>query len=103
VAEILSTTGGGIYNAPINYRATDWSDANCILVRWRGDLANWDFPGLAILLCECHRRMVRVAVEPCNCQHIRLRFFQRHTREGSTPERLPDLAEIDRLVHGWYS
>jgi len=103
VAQILSVVGGGIYNAPINVEAINWYDETFgIRVYWRGSLSNWDSPGLALLLIECHRRMVRVEIEPANMQGVRLVFHQRKSRDGSTMDRLPELDEIQRIVDGWY-
>ncbi len=101
VANILGFAFGGIYNAPINHSKQNWTDEYHISITVGvsgGHLCNWDFPALSLLWIECMRRMVRVEIKPCNPQYLRLEFWQRKTRTGSTSERLPDIEEIVAMV-----
>ncbi len=103
VAEVLSVVGGGIYNAPINAARVNWYDQEWgVEVTWRGSMANWDSCALSVLVIECHRRMLRVEIEPCNMQHLKLTFHQRKSREGGMGERLPELREVEKIVDGWH-
>jgi len=97
VANVLGYVGRGIYNCPIAHRRIDWTDEYCISVVWshRG-MANWDFPELSLLVIECHRRMLRVEIEAATVGRLRLLFHQRHTRSGSTSERLPTIEDMIR-------
>lgn len=90
VANILGYVGCGIYNAPINPEKVKWGDDYCVEVNWSKELANWDFRGLTQLVIECHRRMIRVSIEP-NMKNLKLMFWQRHSRTGGISERLPDI------------
>lgn len=104
VAQILGVVGGGIYNAPINIDRVNWYDSSWgVHVYWRGTLANWDSPALALLLIECHHRMIRVEIEPGNMQGLRLVFHKRESRDGGMAERLPTLATIEAMVDAWYA
>lgn len=96
VANVLGYVGNGIYNAPIKPLKTNWSDKYCIEVNWRGGLATYDSPGLTWLVLECHRRMLRVEIEPCNFNLMRLCFWQRQ-RTGSGAERMPDIQEMIQI------
>ena len=98
VANIIGMVGGGIYNCPVNTNKIDWTDDYYIKVLWRGYLSNWDFAELSYLWVLCHRRMVRVTVSPCNPQCLKLEFWQRKKREGSTSERLPDCEKMIEFI-----
>jgi len=98
VANVLGLVGSGLYNCPVRFESTDWSDPRCIEVNWGGELANWDFPGLSILWAECHRRLLRVNIAPGSPRTLKLVFHQRETREGPSPVRMPSAREMLTMV-----
>lgn len=107
---IAAMAGGGIYNAPINHGKVNWSAKQGIAVVWRGEMASFDGNALSVLWIESTRRMIRVSIEPCNPQYLRIRFHRRKGRPGELMEkdgkplcifeRLPDceqmIAEMDK-------
>lgn len=94
VADVLARMGdGGIYNRPISWDRVDWTDERLIEVNWRGGLCNWDSPALSALWGWAAVKMLRVEVEPSSPRHIKLRFWQRHSRDGGIAERLPVIPE----------
>ena len=103
VSNILGYTGGGIYNCPINVRKTDWTDPFYISVMWGRYMSNWDFMELSRLWAVCHRKMIRVTINPCTPTHLKLEFWQRSKRSGSISERLPDCEEIIKLIDSEFS
>lgn len=98
VANVLGYVGRGIYNAPINVDRVDWTDERYIVVTWSGPMANWDFPTLSLLWIECHRRMLRFELSACAPRRLKLEFWQRKSREGSTSARMPDCEEMIQMV-----
>jgi hypothetical protein len=92
VANIIGFIGGGIYNAPCNVEKVDWNNNIRIELNWGKSLANYDGQQLTDLVIECHRRMIRVSIEP-NMRYIRMTFHQRITRsfEASISKRMPDI------------
>jgi hypothetical protein len=98
VANIVGYSGGGIYNCPVNVDKTDWSDPWYIKVMFGKYLTNWDFCDLSKLWVLCHRKMVRIEINPCSPTHLKIEFWQRKKREGGTSERLPDCEEMIALV-----
>lgn len=81
---------GGIYNRPISFDRVNWSRTDMIELNWCGDLANWDGSGLTALWGWCAENMLRVEICPSSPRHLKLRFWQRKTREGGMSERLPN-------------
>ncbi|OGL46999.1 MAG: hypothetical protein A2161_13770 [Candidatus Schekmanbacteria bacterium RBG_13_48_7] len=98
VANIIGYVGDGIYNCPIPYNKTDWTDDYYIKILWNGSMANWDFMVLSKLWILCHRKKIRVEISPCNPQYLKLEFWQRKTRSGSLSERLPDCEEVIKII-----
>lgn len=92
VADILGIVGGGIYNAPINVAKIDWSNDRFIDVKWRGQLATYDFGHLTTLVLLCHEARIRVSVEGCGPQYMRL-FFSQRQAEGSMSSRHPSIEQ----------
>ena len=93
VANILGYVGQGIYNAPFKRDTVDWTNKEWIEVNWRKSMANWDGCALTNLIIECHRRMIRVSIQP-NMRTMKIMFSQRKSRTGSMIERLPDIEEM---------
>lgn len=93
VANILGYVGRGIHNAPFKTKKVDWANPQYIEVNWGKSMANWDGCALTNLIIECHRRMIRVSIQP-NMRTMKILFFQRNSRAGSMSERLPDIEEM---------
>jgi hypothetical protein len=64
VAYIVGCTFGGIYNAPIEHKRTNWSDERCIEIITQRDLATWDFNQLTLLTLFAHEMCIRIDVDP---------------------------------------
>ena len=77
---------------------TDWTNDHDICVVWSGSFANWDNFELSALLIECHRRLLRVEIEPHNFRSLKLSFWQRKSREGGISQRLPELSTIQDMI-----
>ena len=93
VANILGYVGRGIYNAPFNTKKVDWTHPICIEVNWGQSMANYDGCQLTNLIIECHRRKVRVSIQP-NMRTLKIMFWQRSSRTGSMFERMPDIEDM---------
>lgn len=98
VAGIIGYVGNGVYNSPININKTDWTDPYYIKVMWGKYLTNWDWCDLSKLWVVCHRKMVRVEINPCSPTHLKLEFWQRKTRRGGTAEIIPDCEEMIKMI-----
>jgi len=90
VCHVLAKAGRGIHNAPITYQNADWTHRRLIEVTWRGEMNNWDGYALTALWGHSADQMLRFGVAPCGPRHLKLRFWQRHSREGGICDRLPD-------------
>ncbi len=97
VANILGFVGRGIYNAPFNTKKVDWTNNQWIEANWEQSMANFDGRQLTELVIECHRRMIRVSVQPCSPRHMKLMFWQRQSRTGDMSHRLPDIEEMIKI------
>ena len=93
VCSVLAVAGNGIYNAPITYRKADWSDDYLIEVTWTGEVNNWDFAQLTALWGMAAEKMLRIGIAGCGPNRLKLRFWQRSTRDGGVMERLPTAAD----------
>ena len=93
VANILGYVGRGIYNAPFKTEKVDWGNPRCIEVNWGQSMANYDGSQLTDLIIECHRRMIRVLIQP-NMRTLKIMFWQRKSRTGRLFERIPDIEEM---------
>ena len=98
VANVLGFVGNGLYNAPIEVKKTDWTDDLVISVVWFGGFANWDNFELSALLIECHRRLLRVEIEPHKSSSLKLNFWQRKSRDGGISQRLPELSTLQDMI-----
>jgi len=92
VANIVGIVGRGIYNAPINVSKVNWTDPRRVEVKWRGEMATFDFGMLTMLVLLCHEARVRVSIEGCGPHLLRMAFFQRKA-EGGAAERHPSIDE----------
>lgn len=91
VAYIIGVAGRGIYNAPIRVEKIDWSNNRFIEVKWRGEIATWDFNQLTLLVALCHYYCIRMSIEGIGPGYMRMFFHQRKGREGGMAERHPDM------------
>ena len=94
VINIVGTSGGGIYNAPIcslDRVAWVWG-FNGMSLTWRHGLCTWDGCDLTLLVFLCHAARIRLEVNPCAPNRLRLAFFPR-VADGSISRRHPDLME----------
>lgn len=98
VANILGYVGSGIYNASFDTKKVDWTHPTRIELNWKHPMANWDFCELTKLVIECHRRMIRVQIEP-NMRYIKMRFHQRFSRnlKDGFSTCLPDIEDMIRM------
>lgn len=53
--------------------------------------ATFDFPKLTTLVLLAHRDCIRVEINSCNMQYIKICLWKRHKREGSYSERHPTI------------
>ncbi len=92
VANIIGWVGRGIYNAPCDTKKINWTDNHCIELNWSQALANYDGQQLTDLVIECHRRMIRVSIQP-NMRYLKMMFWKRTTRsfQESIFARMPDI------------
>lgn len=94
VMDICGMVFGGIYNAPIAWKAVWWRDnhVGVPLVRGRTSLASHDFERLTRLVLCCMEARIRVEVSPRGFNSLELKFWQR-SHEGNSSERHPDIGE----------
>jgi len=94
VADILGQVFQGIYHLDnTTLYKTNWADTHMIEVLIRNELATFDFSHLTYLMVLCFDQDIRLAINPCNMQFIKLQFTQR-TPEGPEKhmfERIPTL------------
>ena len=92
-ANLIDEWLSGIYHLTPNPRHIDWTAKDCIEVRFSRDLSSYDGSLLTRLVFLAHDHALRVEVEPCNMQMLKLRFHER-SREGErTCERHPSLEQ----------
>ena len=58
-----------------------------------GSWASFDFDELTRIIIGGFDRMIRVEIAACNMQYFRLILHKRHTREGSSTQRIPGLED----------
>lgn len=73
---ILGIMGGGIYNAPINWRTVEWSKT-FICLSWRGDLSTIDGEKLTIGVFLAHAAAIRMSIGAHNFREIRIMMHGR--------------------------
>jgi len=103
VADLLGDIARGIYH--LNYTSlskVDWTDSYHIMFSYYGDLATYDFESLTTLVVLSHDRMIRVSLEGLSPRYIRMRFHQRHKRDGDLWERLPTMEEHVSIIRKAY-
>lgn len=89
---------GSPWNISTNWAKARWyhSTRGAIQISLAGGrgLATFDFDHMTKLVIAAHRHCVRVEVEPCNPQYIRVTFWPRDPDATAMFERHPTLADL---------
>ncbi|KKN03232.1 hypothetical protein LCGC14_1109860 [marine sediment metagenome] len=86
VADILGYCWSGIYHLEDRYlREVEWGDPHQMVIRFRGELATYDFSHLTELVLLAHREGIRIAVAPKSNWTLELRFSRRYGGLGAHP------------------
>lgn len=93
--DILGIVGGGIYNAPIAWRSIVWHP-RFIIVKWRNNLATWDFCQLTRFVFLCHEARIRGGIA-ASMRELEVALHER-VAEGPISLRHPNL---DEAVAAW--
>lgn len=96
VERILSSMYGGLHHLPNKIKFTLGQDFQMAEINIYGDLATFDFGRLTWLVLGAHDECVRVEVNACNTQYLKLRLHPR-LREGGTFQRHPTIEEAIAL------
>lgn len=91
-ADILAYVYRGIHNARMKHDVVEWQNKRCIKVVVSYELSTFDCDTLTRLVFSAHDKCVRVAIEPCNMQRLRLVFSHRE-RNDSLMEGHPTLEQ----------
>jgi hypothetical protein len=94
VAHLLDRWVDGIYH--LSERAlerVDWKHEQRIEISWHGGLSTYDASQLTRLVLLCHELCVRGEIEPCNPNHLRIRFSRRD-RTGGLCEGHPTIGQV---------
>jgi len=96
VMDICGMVGGGIYNAPINWKKVEWGISDqwpMMIVPWRdGRMSTFDFYPLTMLVLLCHEARIRCEICAKCAGHFELMFSQR-MHEGRMAARHPNIDE----------
>lgn len=91
VCDILQVVFRGIYNGP-HGKKEDWQeDDKFVFITCNRILSTYDFDNLTALVLLAHYYGVRVGIEPCNMQYIKISFHDRPSRVGEVWEKHPDI------------
>jgi hypothetical protein len=93
VADLLGEWVQGIYH--LNHKMlskVDWIDDRYISINYWGDLSTYDGNGLSRLVFLAHWFCIRVEIDPCNFQYIKISFSPRE-RGGDIYKNHPKLDE----------
>lgn len=93
VFNICDKVWRGIYHLPssVQFR-TNWADPLCIEFNYPSYLATFDSDLLTRLVILCHDECIRLEIVP-NMRYLKLRFHQRHGREGSVMHIHPTIEQ----------
>lgn len=89
---ILGIALGGIYNAPVNWERSIWSERHLIVQLSHRTLATWDFMELTLLVFLAHEARVRVSISAVARNYLDVSFHERQA-EGGMSQRHPSLEE----------
>ena len=99
VANLLGHVFLGIYHLHTGaLRNVDWSNNHHIQFIYRGELATFDFNSLTALVVFAHDEMMRVSIEGCGPDYMRLMFHQRKSRTGSICEKCPTIEKHIKIL-----
>jgi len=104
VADILGLVWRGIYHLPNeSLFRVKWSDPRLVEVTMRTGLTTFDPLELTFLVLVCHDVMVRLKIDGVSQGYLKLRFFQRQTRDGGLGARMPTIEDSVRKLRSVYS
>jgi len=96
---ILSYTFGGIHHLDYNQRKKlRYADEHCFEYVTSDSFATWDSNKLTTLVVLAHELMVRLEIDSHSFRYLKIRFWERTCRKGSTYERHPS---IDEVIKYW--
>lgn len=98
VAELVNWWQRGIYHAQEDVLRADWSGESVELIYYArgGRLATYDADDLTRLVVGAHDAAIRVSIEPCNPQYLRIWFHPRGRTSPSFYGRHPSM--VGRLI-----
>ena len=98
VAELINWWLRGIYHAQSDVLRADWSGDFVELIYYArgGQLATYDADDLTRLVVGAHDAAIRVSIEACNPQYLRLWFHPRSRNGENFYSRHPSM--IGRLI-----
>lgn len=87
---------GSPWNVLSNWDRCKWyhSVRGAISFAYSGNLATYDSDRLTSLVLAAHKHHVRVEIEACNMQNMRMIFWPRDAEGGDFYARHPSLAEL---------
>lgn len=87
---------GSPWNIPTNWDRCRWyhTAKGAISIVYRRDLATHDFDRLTRLVLAAHAHCVRVEIEPCSPQAVRIIFWPRDHDAKENMSRHPTLADL---------
>lgn len=93
---LVSAFGTGPWNIPANWHDLDLMSGKGTGFTMPARLATFDTDKLTRLVIGAHDMGVRVEIEPCNMQRLKIRMWTRKSREGRLWERHPTMEEAVR-------
>jgi len=87
---------GSPWNIPTNWGRCKWyhTAKGAISLTYGRDLATFDHDKLTALVLAAHKNCVRVEIEPCNPQYLRIVFWPRETDGERIYARHPTLNDL---------
>jgi len=87
---------GSPWNIPTNWDRCKWyhTAKGAISFAYGRDVASHDFDKLTCLVLAAHHHCVRVEIEPCSPQHLRMIFWPRDRNDTRNALRHPTLADL---------
>lgn len=87
---------GSPWNIPTNWGRCRWYHTvkGAISLVYRRHLASYDHDHLTRLVIAAHRHSVRVEIEPCNMQTLRITFWPRDGDAKDAFERHPSSSDL---------